>query len=373
MPKKLKVGFVNFAPLKYDVTTPLTKPLGGSESNLCFICIELSKRGYDVTLYGLFDKTFKLKKVTHKDKSYLENLESEQLDYLIVQNIITEIPSINNPLVCKTKIILWQQLHTNQPATFPLEQESVRKVISGYVFVSNWQKEKFLEKYPLDKKSCVVIKNAVSPFFEGLLPKNEPILKHKKPILAYTSAPFRGLETLLIYLFPEIKKRFPKVTLKIFSSMKTYQKTDQEDREYKNLYDLCQTTPGVKYCGSVPQKKLARELKSVIALTYPNTWYETSSIAVMEAMAAGCKVITTALGALPETTAGFAHLIPVNDQYEKNCELFISKTVEVLTRLKNHDRLLEKELKNQVEFCNDNYLWQKRAEEWEKVVFNAKK
>ena len=75
----------------------------------------------------------------------------------------------------------------------------------------------------------------------------------------------------------------------------------------------------------------------------------------MEAMAAGCQVITSDLGALPETTAGFAKLIPMDSNYNQN---FVDATVTALKNPTNTNK--------QVAFVKTNYTWKKRAIEWER-------
>ncbi len=99
--------------------------------------------------------------------------------------------------------------------------------------------------------------------------------------------------------------------LKVFSSLKVYQATEDRD-EWEPLCRRCAETAGVKYVGSLTQPELARELRSVNILGYPNTFAETSCISVMEALASGCLVLTSNWGYLPETTASFARFISLS-------------------------------------------------------------
>jgi glycosyltransferase involved in cell wall biosynthesis len=66
----------------------------------------------------------------------------------------------------------------------------------------------------------------------------------------------------------------------------------------------------VVYRGSIPNSELRAELPTFDILAYPNTFEETSCIAVIEALSAGLRVVTSNLGALPETTEGWARMYP---------------------------------------------------------------
>ena len=108
--------------------------------------------------------------------------------------------------------------------------------------------------------------------------------------LAYTSTPFRGLAVLLA-CFPAIHRRHPNCQLDVFSSMQVYGQAAKDD-PYTAFYDQCRQTEGINYRGSVSQPQLAKELAGATMLAYPNTFAETSCIAVMEALAAGLLVVT---------------------------------------------------------------------------------
>src|SRR5262249_38690526 len=124
--------------------------------------------------------------------------------------------------------------------------------------------------------------------------------------------PYRGLDVLL-RAFPLVRSAVPNVRLRVFSGLAVYQVSEAQD-PHAGLYRLARETAGVEYVGPVGQRRLAEELAGVGALAYPSTFAETSCICVLEAMATGAAVLTTKLGALPETAAGHARMI----EYQHN-------------------------------------------------------
>ncbi len=80
----------------------------------------------------------------------------------------------------------------------------------------------------------------------------------------------------------------------------------------------------------------------------------------MEAMASGCYVVTGALGALPETTTGFARLLPLGDGGLDYVDRFIDETVKLLEAFQEQPSRIDAELIRQVEFINAACDWSER-------------
>lgn len=362
----MKIGFLNVSEINFDIDTPLTSPLGGSESAVCYLSQELTRLGHEVVLFGSFSKKFKLRGINHIPRQDLHLPKWKDLDFLVIVNFPQFGPEIKQVLGKRTKLILWNQLADDQEAVACLKQKKYRKVFDGYVFVGNWQMDWHVKKFSVDPDKSIVLRNGISPKFEGLFGISDDILKHKDkpPSLIYTSAPFRGLE-LLINLFPIIRKKVPGTTLKVFSSMKTYQTpADKEKKDYGALYDKCRNTRGIEYHASIPQGRLAKVLFKASVFAYPNIFPETSCIAAMEAMAAGCLIVSSESGGLPETTAGFASLIEIDGNLQKYSQDFIDQTVNSLRQFKNGDKEIKNKLFSQVAFVNRDYTWTKRAISW---------
>ncbi len=98
---------------------------------------------------------------------------------------------------------------------------------------------------------------------------------------------------------------------------------------FRPLYDTAGNSPGVTYHGWVPQPALAAALRGATMLAYPNTFAETSCIAVMEAMA-GRSVVSSDLGALPETGAGFIEVTPPLADPHAHAEAFADRVIRLL-------------------------------------------
>lgn len=333
----MKIGFVSGSPLNFSLTTPYHQPLGGSESAMCYLAEQLSLLDHQVTL------------CPNPSLHPIASQELNSLDFLVIQNSPALAPQLKPLLGKKIKLILWTQHAPNQPAVAPLADPNVVHTFDGFVFVSAWQQSEYLQAFALPASKCFILRNAIAPAFANLSPHQ----KSSPPTLAYTSTPFRGLD-LLLQIFPHIRRKFPSVTLKVFSSMAVYQ---ADESPFSHLYDLCRHTQGVEYLGSLAQPQLAQELSSVTLFTYPNTFAETSCISVMEGMAAGCQVVTSDLGALRETTAGFATLIQLDSHYVQN---FVTAVIHALQNPFDPTQ--------QITFVNDNYTWTKRALEWEQLL-----
>ncbi len=262
--------------------------------------------------------------------------------------------------------MLWTQHAHDQPAVQVLCRPEVAGCWDGMAFVSRWQEQSYEKTFGRGKALGRVMRNAVGPAFASLAASDKwrPQCKPRPPLLAYTSTPFRGLE-LLLGMFAELRAAVPSMLLKIYSSMQVYQMSSEQDQQqYGDLYRICRETEGVEHVGSLPQPALAEAMSQVSLLVYPNTFAETSCISVMEAMASGCQVVTSDLGALSETTAGFARLIPLGNDRMEYRRQFVAAVVAALHEGSSAPEQTGRLLARQNAFIREQCTWPTRAAQW---------
>jgi len=396
----LHIAFVDFIAWDYTIETAYQRPLGGSQSALCYLAEQLALRGHEVQLINNAAVPGVSRGVVCLPLAKARPEVWRGFDAVVMLNAVKQGLAIRPLLRPDAKLIAWLQHADDQPAVRGLANAEFREAFDRFAFVSQWQRGRFQEVFGVPAERSRVMRNAIGPAFRGLvrsphppstssgqagpLPEGEgetaasqrpddrpkpqangPQPKAHSPILAYTSTPFRGLD-LLVHAFPAIRKEAPGTTLRVYSSMQVYQTPSEKDAaQYGALYQLCRDTPGIEYIGSLPQAELAAQLVEADVLAYPNHFAETSCIAVMEAMAAGCYVMSSQLGALPETTAGFGRLLPVGDSWLDYTDRFIEEMAKLLDEMQKQPAKFEAELARQVEFVNAEYDWAKRAAEWE--------
>ena len=267
-------------------------------------------------------------------------------------------------LIEKDKInVLWMHHFVNQKEAQNLGSKDFVEKLDFIVFNSNWNFEKFVYQYKIPGSKSIVIKNAI-----------EKIDFQKKPTdkinLIYHTTPWRGL----VHILKVFKKlNLENVELNICTSTKIYGKKfdDILGKKYESIFDECKNTKNVNYLGFLENKKIIELLKKMHIFSYPSIWPETSCIAAIESMAAGCEVVTTKLGALNETCSPFGKII----NFEKTPEELEIKYKKALLESINNfwSNETQEKLKLQRETINNTYSWEARSTEWKNFFNKARK
>lgn len=356
--------FVDQIPWGYTIDAPFHRPIGGTQSAACYLMLALAALGVRVSFINNAEP-HTYGGVVALGNHFAANAIADADAFIHLTDSTVEYPLRLGAAAPRAQKILWQHLAPDQPAGRPLADPQTLDAWDGFVFVSAWQEQQYLNAFPaLSAKPRQVMRNGISPVFENLF-DDLPVLafKSRAPLLAYTSMPARGLDRLIL-AWPGILDAHPGAELQIFSDMKMY--TAENPAPIAQLLSFAAASPGVVHVGSVPQPDLAQAMRASLILAYPNTVPETSCIVAMEAMAAGCIVMTSDLGALPETLHGHGVLMPYEDDAYLHADTFARETTRVLHDLKSQwlSGELETRLAHQARWVNENYVWSKRAVEW---------
>jgi len=357
----MRIVFLDTQPLDYTADTPYQQPLGGSQSALCYLAIELAGLGHEIAVLNETTMPGTYRGVRFLNLARVPRDFLPRFDVVVVANSAGGGLRLRQDFGLRAPLVLWLSLAPDQPVVEPLAQPQVRDAWNGFAFVSGWQQEQFIVRFGLASDKARILRNAISPAFAETPLAPAWFERGEPPVLAYTSTPYRGLDVLLL-AFRHIRRELPELRLRVFSSMAIYHVRAAQD-QYRHLYAQC-VAEGHDYRGPVGQRRLAQELRGVAGLAYPSTFAETSCIAVLEAMAAGAFIFTTGLGALPDTTNGFAYLAEPEADPGVLAERFAAMTVKAWRELVADPAAASQRREAQAKFVRDNYRWSERAAEW---------
>ena len=358
----MRIAFLDPVGWQYSVDTPYERPFGGSQSAICYLAVELAKLGQRVTIFNSNPSTtqrhgVELRNISEvRSTAYLNGFDAVVVINGAIGRWLRRDVGANVPLV------FWNHHSHDQPAVQELRRPFERKSWTGFAFVSEWQLENFERTYMVPREKSRVMRNAVSPAFASQATSEPWFSMGAPPTLFYSSTPFRGLDVLL-KAFPTIRAAIPGTRLRVFSSMSVYQVSPEND-EFRELYQRARQVEGVEYLGSVGQARLAQEINDAAALAYPSTFAETSCIAALEAMAVGAAVLTTRLGALPETTGGLASMVEWQADKSRLADSFATMVIAALRHMQHNPAEASMRRQARIKFINDKYTWAARAKEW---------
>lgn len=287
---------------------------------------------------------------------------TDNIDPKILENF-TIIPSRfrESDLEEGKKPILWLHDLPNDPESQHLKEEGWKK-FSSLVFVSHWQKQQYQNFLGVPPSAGVVLQNCIDPIPEHTKPKLGK--KKKKVNLIYHTTPHRGLGILVpvfAQLIPEFEKEGYDVHLDVYSSFKIYG-WDERDKEFEDLYKQIEEHPNMTYHGFQPQSKVRKALQKAHIFAYPSIWQETSCLALIEAMSAGCLCVHSSLAALPETSCNWNMMYEFTEDINIHANRF-AQTLFDSVRMIEDDSVVAR-LNMQKQYVNGFYNTQVRTAQW---------
>lgn len=254
----------------------------------------------------------------------------------------------------KKPTILWCHDTWDDPESQHLKEEERRARFEKFVFVSNYQLSTYNLALQVPYAQSFVMQNAIEPI--ELKDKNKDQIK-----LIYHTTPHRGLNIAVAAIMELAKNYGDKIHFDVFSSFEAYG-WKERDKEFEDLFNNIKEHPQMTYHGYQPNEKVREALQEAHIFAYPSIWPETSCIAAIEAMSAGCQIVCPNYAALPETTANFATMYQWSEDIQFHANVFANM---LNAAIQNHyDENTQRKLLYQKNYTDNFYNWDLRASQW---------
>jgi len=271
------------------------KGLGGSETAAVKLAEAMSNKGFTVTVYGECEPAA-YQQIVFKHHSLFDPTEQREIA------IISRSPQMfDNPINADVKI-LWMHDTDYGPL---MTEERVEKM--DYIMVlSEWHAKHVREMYPFTADKLRRTRNGIEPsYFSREEDGDFSVNLHRA---LYTSSPDRGLDFLL-EIWPRVREVIPDATL-AYAYADVYNAVAERNpaiQAFRSKVKELSDQEGVEALGSLTQPQVAMYMQQSGMWLAPswstpsNTrFHETYCIGAVEAAAAGCHIVASEWGALPE-------------------------------------------------------------------------
>lgn len=304
----------------WNIETPYTTGIGGSEYCAGQLAKELARQGHNVTMYGHHEE----------GEQYGVNMkhwtnfhpEEEYWDLFVASRSIASVPKVK----AKT-IVAW--IHD----IFCLDGKSLDyqalSKVDKFLCLTPWHKDFFSDYHGVPKSKIEIVPNGMDTTMLNFDPDNKVYGK-----MHYSSSPDRGLDNLL-YMLPFIKEQIPEIHLDIYYGFFNWKSSVQSRGDRDQLRQLESMEKQLEMCkdfvnfkGRVNLPQLHNAWNKAYVWGFPTHFTETFCITAKEAQYSGTPIVCSDIAALKTTVGDFGMQIPFPYSYEGR-KTFIDEVVKL--------------------------------------------
>lgn len=277
---------------------------GGSENYTVGQVRELNRRGIDAQVVtvglGPHDGRDQFEDVPFHALALLSDV-SALAGTVVFVNDIASVPTANPP---------FQILH-NPPPLRARHRDSVRAGIRGRVLIatSRYAAGLWAQFLEVDLASVHIVYPFAEPAF-AIQPRTAPPRATTRILYAGRLSPEKGIYTLFSMLHVDVIADDPSLSFTVTTA-------GSDKRQGRIIEQLVDAHPGITAVGArrTPESMAALMAQHDIVLMPSNGqyWHETFGIVSIEAQHAGCRVIASRDGGLPETDCGGVSLVEADN------------------------------------------------------------
>ncbi len=259
----------------------------------------------------------------------------------------------------ETKVrILYLHDLPNDPESQKILSNGGWRKFHRIVCVSQWQMQAYINTYQIPWSKFLVIPNSIEP-----IASTSEFMSSGETRFIYHTTPHRGLD-ILVPVFERLCETHTNIFLDVYSSFKAYG-WDDRDKPYEELFAKIEAHPNMRYHGFQPNDVVREALAKADVFAYPNTWPETSCLALMEAMSAGLVCIHPNFGALAETAGNWTMMYQFHEDKREHAGILHA----VIEGFLNSDREIHRiQCINQKAYADIFYNTNSRLAQWENIL-----
>ena len=322
----MKLAIIDTLGLCYDGSTLSKRGLGGSESAVILMSRELSKIGFDVTVFndcihdggkpGVYDNvTYRPLSEIEKESGYDIVIASRSVAAFapadIGQNFKSfgHLPNFENFMKSAKHKVLWMHDTFCDGDQF-IEPFLLDGRITEVFTLSDFHTSYVGNCDHGNKRMFEVMKNYIFQTRNGIIRYIDwvDVTKKDPDLFVYNSSVSKGMIPLVEKIWPRVKAKLPKAKLKIIGGYYKFRDDhgpDEQERKFHELEKL-NTQLDVNFTGIIKQSEIAEIMADASFMIYPAAFPETSGISCIEALAHNTPLLTCRFGALEETAIDVA-------------------------------------------------------------------